>query len=128
MPMDSPSLFERLGGETAIMATVDALYARLVADPLVGPMFDGVSVEAITRKQVAFLARAFEGPAVYHGRPLHEAHQKLVAEHGLSDVHFDRVLQHLDEVLNELGVEPQERREVLAILEDTRDQVLGRRR
>lgn len=127
LSMDRPKLFERLGGETAIMATVDAFYERLIHDSLVGPMFDGMDVEAITKKQVAFLARAFQGPTVYHGRPLNESHRQLVEEHGMTDVHFDRVMEHLDEVLGELGVEDAERKEVLEVVEATREQVLGRR-
>jgi len=97
------TLFERLGGEEAIVAAVDGFYERVMADDVTRPFFVGLDMPAQTRKQVAFMAWAFGGPSQFKGRSLREAHAKLVADKGLSDVHFDAVARHLKETLKELA-------------------------
>ena len=82
-------------------------------------------MDAQTKKLVAFMAWAFGGPAEYKGRPLREAHAKLV-HRGLDDRHFDAVARHLDATLRELGVAEPLVAEVLGIVGGTRDEVLGR--
>ena len=63
-----PSLFERIGGEAAIMAAVDRFYEKVTADELTRPFFIGLDLAAQTRKQVSFMAWAFGGPAEYEPR------------------------------------------------------------
>lgn len=120
------SLYDRLGGQTAIMATVDLFYQKVLADELTRPFFEALDMESQTKKQIAFMTWALGGPNEYRGRDLTAAHAQLVKRKGLSDVHFDRVAQHLSDTLSELGVEPSMIGEALAIVGSTRDQVLGR--
>jgi hemoglobin len=120
-----PSLFERLGGETAIEAAVVGFYERLMSDPTLAPFFDGLDMEAQIKKQIAFMTMAFAGPSRYTGRDLRTAHAKLVAR-GLSDSHFDAVQIHLRETLEELGIDGATVREVAGIVETTRRDVLGK--
>jgi hemoglobin len=120
------SLYERIGGEAAIMAAVDLFYAKVVADELTRPFFVGLDLEAQTRKQVAFMAWAFGGPSNYKGRDLVTAHAGLVRDRGLSDAHFDAVARHLESTLQDLQIEPGMIQEALAIVESTRSAVLGR--
>lgn len=124
--MAEPTLYERLGGEGAIMAAVDLFYTKVLADPITEPFFAGVDMELQVRKQVAFMTRAFGGPKDQHGPELRAAHARLVAERGLGDVHFDAVARHLGATLDELGVEPAARAEALGLIEATRAQVLDR--
>jgi hemoglobin len=120
------SLFERIGGEKAIMAAVDLFYQKVLSDELTRPFFEGLDMEAQTRKQIAFMAWAFGAPAEYKGRDLRRAHASLVANKGLSDVHFDAVAGHLETTLFELGVSDELIKEAMAIVGSTRAQVLGR--
>jgi hemoglobin len=120
-----PSLFERIGGEAAIMAAVDRFYSKLLADERTRPFFDGLGMDAQTKKQLAFMSWAFGGPVEYRGRNLREAHATLVAK-GLGDAEFDLVVTHFEATLRELGVADDLVKEVLAILAGTRDHVLGR--
>jgi hemoglobin len=120
-----PSLFERIGGEAAIMAAVDRFYEKVTADELTRPFFIGLDLAAQTRKQVSFMAWAFGGPAEYKGRDLRTAHAGLVAR-GLNDAHFDAVAGHLKSTLAELGVASDLIDEALGIVGSVRDQVLGR--
>lgn len=120
------SLFERLGGMEAIMAAVDIFYAKVTADPLLAEFFNGIDMENQARKQVAFMARAFDGPEEYKGRDLRAAHRQLVRQHGLGDAHFDAVARHLADTLVELEVPAALVDEVLAIVGSTRNVVLDR--
>ncbi len=120
------SLYDRLGGEAAVMAAVDIFYAKVLADELTRPFFEGLEMSAQTKKQVAFMTRAFGGPAAYQGRDLRTAHADLVKKKGLGDVHFDAIARHLDATLTELGVARDAIDEALAVVGSTRAEVLGR--
>jgi hemoglobin len=122
--MESRSLYERIGGEAAILAAVDLFYERVLADPLTQPFFAGLDMSAQARKQTAFMAWALGGPTVYRGRDLRAAHAPLVRK-GLNQQHFDAIAGHLRATLEEMGVEPALVAEALATVAGTRDQVLG---
>jgi hemoglobin len=119
------SLFSRLGGEAAIEAAVVDFYARVMADGTLAPFFDSLDMDAQIKKQIAFMTMAFAGPNRYTGRDLRTAHARLVAS-GLGDPHFDSILVHLQTTLQELGVDAPTVSEVLAIVEGTRADVLGK--
>jgi hemoglobin len=120
------SLYDRLGGEAAVMAAVDEFYTRVMADELTAPFFQTLDMGAQTRKQVAFMTRAFGGPAQYQGRDLRVAHADLVRTRGLTDAHFDAVAKHLRATLETLGVEATLVDEALQVVGGTRNDVLGR--
>lgn len=120
------SLYERLGGEAAIMAAVDIFYQKVLDDDLTRPFFDDVDMGAQARKQIAFMSVAFGGPVEYQGRPLREAHAALVRKRGLGDAHFDAVARHLEETLRELDIDAALITEVLQVVESTRSEVLSR--
>ena len=119
------SLYERLGGEAAIMAAVDVFYQKVLADELTRPFFEGLDVNAQINKQIAFMAWAFGGPVEFRGRDLRTAHAGLV-ERGLTDVHFAAVVQHLKATLEELRVGEPLIAEVLQIVSDVKAEVLNR--
>lgn len=108
------------------MAAVPRFYAKVLADPLVSPMFDNLDMEAQSQKQLSFLSRAFGGAQEHQGRDLRTAHARLVNEHGLSDAHFDRIVTLLDDTLEEIGVAAELRQEVWALVDSTRTEVLNR--
>ena len=101
------SLYDRLGGQPAIMAAVDLFYGKVLADATTRPFFEGLDMEAQIKKQIAFMTRAFGGPVEDAGRDLRAAHAKLVREKGLNDSHFDAVAAHLaDAFLPSADYEP----------------------
>jgi hemoglobin len=122
----APSLYDRLGGEAAIMAAVDLFYQKVMADELTRPFFAELDMPAQVRKQVSFMSWASGSPERYPGRDLRQAHAKLVRERGLSDVHFDAVARHLKATLEELGIDAALVAEAMAIVASTRNEVLGR--
>lgn len=119
------TLFDRIGGATAVDAAVDIFYRKVLADPLLAPYFDDIDMDAQIAKQKSFLNMAFGGPNAYDGRDMREAHKGVVAR-GVSDAHFDAVVGHLAGTLAELGVGETEIGEVAAIAASVRDDVLNR--
>lgn len=123
--MSSTSLYERIGGEAAVQATVDKLYEKILADRLLSPFFEHIDMKRLRNSQTAFVTFAFGGPNHYSGRGMRNAHAKAV-ESGLSDAHFDAVAGHLTAAMAELGVSRPLIDEAIAIVATTRDDVLNR--
>jgi len=119
------SVYERIGGEDAILAAATLFYDKVLADPLLTSFFVGLDMDQQIRKQVALMSWAFGGPTRYEYRGLNEAHAGLRAK-GLNDAHFDAVAGHLAATLGELGVPDSLAAEAMAIVASTRDQVMGR--
>lgn len=119
------SLFDRIGGMTAVNAAVEIFYEKVMADETVSPFFRWVDIRAQSGKLKAFLAYAFGAPMKYTGKSMRNAHAHLV-EKGLSDLHFNAVAGHLVATLQELKVDQGLISEVVQIAESTRNDVLGK--
>jgi hemoglobin len=119
------NLYERLGGEAAVNAAVELFYRKVLADGRIARFFDGVDMEQQVAKQKSFLTMAFGGPNRYTGTDMRNAHKRLVAK-GLNDSHVDAVIENLNYTLRELGVDEKEVKEVAAIANSVRDDVLNR--
>jgi hemoglobin len=119
------SLYDRLGGTKAVDAAVDLFYRKVLADGRIARFFEGVNMEDQIAKQKAFLTMAFGGPNKYTGKDMREAHKRLVAK-GLNDTHVDAVLENLASTLRQLGVAEKDVKEVSALANSVRNDVLGR--
>jgi hemoglobin len=97
---EAVNLYEAVGGRPALVAAVDGLYGRLLADPELAPFFRGGVGERHRRYVVTFLAEALGGPHPYRGPGLRESHRGL----GITGAHFERTAAHLVVTLDELGV------------------------
>lgn len=123
--MGDRTLFERLGGEEAIIAAVDLFYEKLLDDGRLAPFFADMDMDNLARKQVTFMAWAFGAPDTYKGKDLRAAHAGLVRR-GLGDEHFNAVAEHLRATLEELEVPEEDIAEAIALVAGTRHEVLGR--
>ena len=119
------SLYERLGGKAAVEAAVDNFYGKVMKDDRIRHFFDGVDLARQKNKQKAFLSYAFGGLPSYSGKNMRDGHAHLVTR-GLNDSHVDAVIENLGATLKELGVSDDLIKEVAAIAESTRNDVLGR--
>ncbi|MFO0832319.1 MAG: group 1 truncated hemoglobin [Phycisphaerales bacterium] len=133
------TLYSRLGGEQAIGRFVDDFTDRVIADPRVNfarrrvkatlltvrePWLETPdNIGAFKRHLVEFIALAAGGPAAYAGRPMSDVH----ADMRITNAEFDAMVGDAKASLQRLGVGPREQRDVLAILETTRKQVVERR-
>jgi hemoglobin len=119
------SLYEQLGGESAVNAAVDVFYRKVLKDERIKRFFEGVDMDRQAAKQKAFLTMVFGGPNRYTGMDLRKGHAHLVAK-GLNDSHVDAVLEDLAATLQELKVPAALIDQVAALAETTRKDVLGR--
>lgn len=119
------TVYEQLGGEPAMNAAVDIFYRKVLSDPRISTFFDGVDMDRQAAKQKAFLTMVFGGPNSYTGLDMRAAHAHLV-KRGLSDLHFDAVVENLAATLHELKVPQHLIDEVARTAESVRGDVLGR--
>jgi truncated hemoglobin YjbI len=118
------SLYDLLGGDRhELRLATTAFYKKVLADELLSPYFTSIDMERQAGMLAEFLAMAFGGPHAYTGRDLRTAHQHLP---GLTDAHFDRVLEHLAETLRAAGLSEGDVITAGAVAETVRDQVLNR--
>ncbi len=122
--MANETLFDKIGGETAVNAAVDIFYRRVLGDDTLAAYFDGVDMDAQHAKQKSFLTMAFGGPNNYTGKDLREAHKGMVAR-GMNGSHFASVAGHLQATLEELNVPEDLIGEVMAIAGSTKKDVLN---
>ena len=125
MNLPVKSLFDRIGGAAAVNAAVDIFYRKVLSDDRIAHFFDGVDMDRQIAKQKGFLTMAFGGPNTYTGKDMREGHKHLVAR-GLNDSHVDAVIENLGATLKELGVADADIKEVAAIAESVRNDVLNR--
>jgi hemoglobin len=125
MGNQNADLFAQLGGEEAIDRTVEVFYRKVLADDRINHFFANIDMRRQAMKQKAFLTMVFGGPNNYTGLDMRRGHAHLVKQ-GLSDLHFDAVVENLQAALRELGVAENLITRVTAIAESTRNDVLSR--
>ena len=122
------SLYERIGGDAAIEVVLDRFYRKVLMDKNIKHFFDDTNMSEQLKKKQNFLKMAFGGFGQDHpfsDDRLRSSHQRLVAK-GLNDGHFDRLLKHLRDTLQELDVPANEIATMLETLESTRPTILNR--
>jgi hemoglobin len=137
------TLYERLGGEAGVQKIVDDFVPRVLADPRVNWERKGVtrggfslkrnqSVEwqptaenqARLKKHLGqFLSLATGGPTTYDGKEMKGAHAGM----HISNPEFDATVGDLKATLDKLAIPTDEQKELLAIIESTRPQVVEER-
>jgi hemoglobin len=119
------SLYERIGGESAVNAAVDLFYRKVLNDYRINRFFDHTDMDRQIAKQKAFFTMAFGGPNNYTGQDMRTAHAHLV-KMGLDNASFDVVMEHLGATMVELNVPADLIAEAAAIAEGARKDVLGK--
>lgn len=117
----SQTLFDRIGGMTAVNAAVDIFYSKVIQDDRINHFFRHIDINKQSGKLKAFLAYAFGAPMPYNGKNMRAAHQHM----HLTETHFNAVAGHLVETLIELKVSQNLIDEVVAIALKTKNDVLN---
>lgn len=104
------TVYERIGGEAAVAALLEGLYTRGLADPLLGPILEGIDVPRLKAHQFAFLSQVFGGPQAYTMPSLAAAHARVRIE----DRHFDAFMRHLQSALRDLAAPEDLQAEILS--------------
>ena len=115
-----PALFDRIGGEDAVGAVVNAFYDRVLDDPSLAKYLNQVDLGRLREHQREFMAAALGGPDAYSGRSIRAAHQGL----GITDADFDAFVGHLTAALRETGVSDANFREVIDVFAPFRDEIV----
>jgi hemoglobin len=123
VPTTQQSLYEQLGGKPAVEAAVDLFYSKVLADNRINHYFANLDMVKQIGMQTAFLTKVFGGPSSYNGMDMRKGHSHL---QGLNDTHFNAVVENLGKTLSEMGVKPDLIRQVVAIAESVRGDVLNR--
>jgi hemoglobin len=121
VPEPAKTLYERLGDEAAITQVVEIFYRRILADPLLAPLFAGTDMSHLQRHQTRFLMQVTGGPKQYSGRTIRAAHTGL----NLRDDQFDAVAGHLAATLTEAGVAEADHVAVMKLVGCLRPEVVG---
>ncbi|MDQ3896893.1 MAG: group 1 truncated hemoglobin, partial [Actinomycetota bacterium] len=115
------TMYDEIGGATAVHSLVEALYERLLADPGLTSYFEGRDMTRLKAHQRALVTVALGGTAQeYSGRMMHPAHAGLA----ITNEAFDKVLDHLAAVLGDAGVPAVTTARILAILQPLRTDVV----
>jgi hemoglobin len=114
------TLYDQLGQQAGITTAVDDFYVRVLGDPSLAPYFQGTDVDKVRAHQVALLSTVTGGPQQYSGRSMELSHRRL----GVTDEAFDKVVGHLGATLDDLGVEPEVRDQVAAVLLQQREHIV----
>jgi len=115
------SLFERIGGMSAVNAAVDIFYIKVTNDDLVSHYFDKIDMAKQSGKLKAFLAYAFGAPMNYAGKNMNEAHAHM----HITENQFGAVAGHLVDTLKELSVPQKLIDEVVEIALSVKDQIVS---
>ena len=99
-PAGTISVYQAIGGRTALSAAVDDFFGRLLADPELGPFFPRGAGPVHRAYLVTILGEALGGPERYRGPDIAAAHHGL----GITDAHFDLAAGDLYATLDGLGV------------------------
>lgn len=116
------TLYEQLGGREAIGAVVDRFYERVLDDERLEPYFDETDTQQLRRHQTQFLTASLGGPNEYAGESVRKAHDHL----DIRQEHFNAVAAHLQATLEEFNVEDEVIEEVMAIVGELEEDVVGR--
>lgn len=120
------TIYEQIGGQPAVDAAVDLFYSKVLADPLLEPLFAGVDMAGQNAKQNRFFTALFKAEATGVENYMRTSHAHLVEEKGLSDDHFNAVAGHLNATLVELGVPDDLTGRIMGAAAGLKDAVLNR--
>lgn len=106
------SIYERIGGQEALIAVVDDLYDRVLADPGLAGYFAGTNLSRLKGRQVEFFTAALGGPDQYRGLSMKDVHRGR----GIDQAAFDRVAELLSDSLLDAGIGEATTKEIIELI------------
>ncbi|MGH9241107.1 MAG: group I truncated hemoglobin [Vicinamibacterales bacterium] len=122
------SLYDRLGGTSAITAVVDEFVARVAADQRINRYFasvasDAARLTAFKGRLVDQICQASGGPCKYTGKDMKSAHAGM----GITGAEFDALVEDLAGALDRFKVGPREKEQLLGALGPMKTDIVERR-
>ena len=106
------SLYERLGGQTAISAVVEQFVANIAADTRINSRFATTDIPKLKGNLVDQVCMATGGPCTYKGRDMKTTHAGM----RISSGEFNVLVEDLVRALDTFKVPVPEKSEFLALL------------
>ena len=118
----SKSLYDRLGGKSAITAVVDDFVGNVAADSRINLRFQGANIPRLKAMLVDQICQASGGPCIYTGKSMLEAHRGMRIE----DAEFTALVEDLVKSLDTFKVPAREKTELLTALGGMKGEIVGR--
>jgi hemoglobin len=109
------SLYDRLGQKPAIEVVIDKFLANVVADGRINASFAHLDADGVAHLRAMLVdqvCQATGGPCTYTGKSMKEAHAGM----GINQDQFNALVEDLSKALDEAGVRPSDRDELLGAL------------
>lgn len=119
------TLYAKLGRYEGITKIIDSSAAIIFADPEIGKYFIGLGTNSKQRLRqllVDQFCQAAGGPCVYTGRTMKLSHSGM--DGGLGDNEFDAFANAVSQALDQNGVNPSPKAEVMAFVESLRSKIV----
>jgi hemoglobin len=126
MEAQQSSLYERLGGIYVIATAVDDFIDRIMVDdrlnanPRVDEAHHRVSPPGFKYLVTEQVGEASGGPQRYTGRSMEDSHRDLL----ITEDEWEAFIDDFNQTLDKFEVPQQERSELLAIIQSTRDAIV----
>lgn len=121
-PAPQKSLYDRLGGKPAIQAVVDDFIGNVAADPRINGFFANTNIPRLNSMLVNQICEATGGPCKYTGRDMKSAHAGM----GVTDAHFNALVEDLAKSLNKFKVPEKEKNELLTALASMKGDIVAK--
>jgi hemoglobin len=126
--MAPKSLYDRLGGKTAIVAVVDDFVGNVAGDKRINAFFGATAGDPARLKMfkdnlVNQICEAAGGPCKYTGKDMKTAHQGM----GISTADFNALVEDLQKTLNKFKVGKTEQDQLLGVLGPMKAQIVEKK-
>jgi hemoglobin len=115
------SLYDRLGGVTAIKVVVEDFVGFVADDKRINRYFAQTDVPKLKQHLVDQICQGTGGPCKYQGRDMVTTHKGM----NISDVDFGALVEDLVKALDKNKVPAQEKNELLGILGPMKPAIVG---
>lgn len=118
----SGSLYDRLGGEAGIDRIASNAVAIYLTDPRIKDEFDNINPDRLRSRLASLLCQLADGPCVYKGRPMAQAHAGLAITEGK----FNAVAEGMQVAMRQAGVPYWTQNRLMALLAPMHRDIVNR--
>jgi len=119
---ESQTLYQRLGGQPAIVAVVDDFVGNVAADTRINRRFASTNIPHLKKMLVEQICAGTGGPCKYTGLDMKTAHRDM----NITDAEFGALVEDLVKTLDKFKVPAKEKGELLGVLGPMKGDIVGR--
>ena len=115
------TLYERLGKESRVRKIVNDVLDKNANNPLIAYHFKNVEMDKLKQLVFEFFSMGTGGPYKYTGRDMRTAHTGMK----INEKEWESATNDMIWALDQNGIGPAEKNEVIAILESQKGEIIG---